>query len=687
MSFLNPLFLFGLAAAAIPILIHLFTRRRPRERRFSSLEFLSEVNQSEIRRLRLRQWLLLLLRTLAVACLALALARPAVRGAIGPQRTAATTVVVLADRSGSMGAAAAGGGTLAGAARRVIEDLLATLGPADDLLLVPYDRAPQPVTPAPSADLGRLRRAAQSLEAGAEATDHARALELAARSLEATHALNRELFWLSDFQSAGFVEGEARVAPAAPPGPWDRARVYLVPLEPRSRGNAAITDVALAPAEAGAALSVTGASFGGPAGDLAVEIREGDRAIGRGFLNMPERGEAATLLPIARVPELGGTASIPEDVLPLDNVRAFAAGRAGTLRVLVREDGGPSPLRLALEAGSPASGIGVEAVDPAGLAGRLAEADVLVLNDLERLGPVELQAVLDWVRGGGSLLVALGRRADTGFWNSTVLDALAAGAAGGLAAAPADAAWRLVRRAAGHPVLGGFATRPGEPLSSARFREVREFRPGAGARVLLAFDERHPALIEAGRSLVFTAPLDARASDFSVSGAFLPLLHQSVKVLGRGTAAASLVPGERYRAPATTGAWRIEDATGREVPSELAAQGGTTRLVSEPLARTGLYRVLQGGRVRATFAVNPPAAESDLAAATEEALIRAFPAGRARVLHPGADFARRVREARHGRELWSGFLVAALALLAAETILGRLGLGGSAPQPAGRAAA
>ena len=48
MNFLNPLFLFGLAAAAIPVLIHLFTRRKPREVRFPSLDFLSEVNQSEI---------------------------------------------------------------------------------------------------------------------------------------------------------------------------------------------------------------------------------------------------------------------------------------------------------------------------------------------------------------------------------------------------------------------------------------------------------------------------------------------------------------------------------------------------------------------------------------------------------------------------------------------------------------
>ena len=93
MSFLNPLFLIGLAAAAIPILIHLFTRRRPREVRFPSLEFLTEVSQSEIRRLRLKQWLLLLLRALAIAAIAVAMARPAVRGSAGSSGAAATSVV------------------------------------------------------------------------------------------------------------------------------------------------------------------------------------------------------------------------------------------------------------------------------------------------------------------------------------------------------------------------------------------------------------------------------------------------------------------------------------------------------------------------------------------------------------------------------------------------------------------
>ncbi len=696
MSFLNPLFLFGLAAAAVPILIHLFTRKRPREMAFPSLEFLAEVNRSEIRRLRLRQWLLLLLRTLAVAALALAMSRPALQGNTGLARGGSTTVVALVDQSGSMGATAAGG-TLFGEARRAVEGLLATLGPEDELLLVPYDQGPHPASARPLAAAGRRRAAVQGLTASARATDHARALEFAARSLAESHALNRELFWLSDFQATGFGPGGTG-AVRAPDGPWARSRVYLMPLAPVSRANVGLTDASLAPTESGTALTIAGVAHGARAGDLSVEVRDlaADAELGRGYLAIPQDGEAATLLPLARLPERGGVALIPDDALPLDNRRVFAAGTAGTARVLVREDGPASPVRLALEAGAPASGLEVTAVDAAALTARIVGADVVVLDDLPRLGPIEQQAVLDFYRGGGGLLVVLGSHADPAFWNASLLGELGVGALGAMEPAATGAAWRLRRAVAGHPVLAGFPARPGEPLSTASFRSIRALgaggvanpggRAGAAraagpARVLLEYDRARPALVEAPHALVFAAVLEPTASDFAVSGAFLPLLHQCVKVLARGTAAGSLVPGERYRAPAGTAAWRIEDEDGREVPCELVAEGGATRLTSAPLERPGLYRVLQGGTLRNTFAVNPAAQESDLAAVPDAALVRAFPPGRAEVLRPGADLARRVREARYGRELWAWFVIASLVLLVAEMIIARWGMGSGAPEP------
>lgn len=688
MNFLNPLFLFGLLAAAIPVVIHLFTRRRPRERPFPSLEFLAEVNQSEIRRLRLKQWLLLLLRTLAVAAIALAMARPALRST-GARSGAATTVIALVDVSGSMGAAAGAspGGraaTLAGQARRVVEDLLTTLGPSDELLLVPYDRAPRPASARPSSDVGRLRAAAQALEAGALTTEHRAALEFAARALAGTQSLNRELFWVSDFQAAGFPANSFTAAPA---GPWAQTRVYLVPLAPRSRANVALTDAALAPTESGLALTVSASSHGASPGDLAVGAHDAQTGaeLARGFLALPARGATATLLPLALIPDQGGVVTIPDDPLPLDNRRVFAAGRSGTLRVVLREDGPPSTLRLALEAGAPASGLAVETVAAAALPARLAGADVLVLNDLERLGAMETQAVLDFQRSGGGVLVVLGARADAAFWNGSLLREAGLGTLGSAEQAAPEAAWRLVRSLAGHAALAGFPARPGEPLSTARFRAIRAFAPAPGARALLEFDRAHPALVEGTRVLCFAAGLDPQASDFPVSGAFLPLLHQAVKVLGRGTAAASLMPGERYSAPAATGLWRIEDEQGRAVPAELVAAAGATRLVSAPLERPGLYRVVQGATVRSAFAVNPDVRESDLAAIPEAALVRAFPAGRAQVVQPGADLARRVREARFGLELWPWFVALALLLLVAESVIGRLGLAGAAQPHAGPA--
>ena len=72
MNFLNPLFLALLAAAAIPLVIHLFSRRKVREVRFSTLRFLALSDRRSMRRINLRRLILLALRMAAIALVALA---------------------------------------------------------------------------------------------------------------------------------------------------------------------------------------------------------------------------------------------------------------------------------------------------------------------------------------------------------------------------------------------------------------------------------------------------------------------------------------------------------------------------------------------------------------------------------------------------------------------------------------
>ncbi len=78
MTFLNATLIFGAAAMAVPIVLHLIARREPRKVVFPSVQFLTKRFESNRSRLRVRRWWLLALRIAAVAALALALARPVI---------------------------------------------------------------------------------------------------------------------------------------------------------------------------------------------------------------------------------------------------------------------------------------------------------------------------------------------------------------------------------------------------------------------------------------------------------------------------------------------------------------------------------------------------------------------------------------------------------------------------------
>src|ERR1043166_5010692 len=105
MAFLTPAFLLGLAAIAIPVLVHLIQREKKRVVEFPSLMFVRRIPYQSVRRRRIRHWFLLLLRAAAIALVVAAFARPFL-----PQRAAANAisvgardVVILLDQSASMG--------------------------------------------------------------------------------------------------------------------------------------------------------------------------------------------------------------------------------------------------------------------------------------------------------------------------------------------------------------------------------------------------------------------------------------------------------------------------------------------------------------------------------------------------------------------------------------------------------
>lgn len=80
MNFLFPTFLIGLSAIVIPIIIHLFNFRKYKKVYFTNVRFLKELKQESDSKSKLKEWLILAMRILAVACLVFAFAQPFIPG-------------------------------------------------------------------------------------------------------------------------------------------------------------------------------------------------------------------------------------------------------------------------------------------------------------------------------------------------------------------------------------------------------------------------------------------------------------------------------------------------------------------------------------------------------------------------------------------------------------------------------
>src|SRR5690348_3318990 len=201
MSFLTPLFFAGLAALAVPLIIHLINRERRELVEFPSLMFLQRIPYRSVRRQKLRHIFLLVMRCLALALLVAAFARPFVRRPVVPRAagSGARELVVLVDRSYSMGAADHWTRALAAAHRAV-----SGLGPTDRATLVAFDNEAAALTP-PTHDAATLNAAIGALEPSSEGTRYAPPLKLASQILAGSNLPRREVVLITDFQRRGWA--------------------------------------------------------------------------------------------------------------------------------------------------------------------------------------------------------------------------------------------------------------------------------------------------------------------------------------------------------------------------------------------------------------------------------------------------------------------------------------------------
>jgi hypothetical protein len=669
MGLLAPLFLAGLAALAVPILIHLTHRARSETVPFPSLMFLQRIPYRSSRRQTLRHWALFALRCAAFILLALAFARPffgTSSAAISAPKGARTRIVLL-DRSGSM---AYGDRWQKGreAARRALTEL----DPEDRAVLILFDAAAES-SGEPTVDRSRLLATLDSARVGFGRTRYGAALRMAAETLESAPPPRPEVVLITDFQKTGWEGRDEVRLPSGTTLTW-------VDVSERDASNVAITGVELdRDYEAGRERVVAAARLVNKGAravpDLDVALEVDGRPLRTQRTSLGANTSATVTFDPFPLPSAVTRATVraAPDRLPHDDAFHFVLAPGGELRVLVLEGAAAPPrrslyLRRALGIGHrPRFRVEVKSSPPVGL-DDLGGAAVVVLNDVALPAGGAERRLREFVEKGGGLLVVLGEQGASGTGRGET--SLLPGGVGSTADRASDRGGTLAYLDYAHPVFEPFRGPRSGDFSSARFFRYRPLEAREG--VLARFDDGVVALAERkvgqGRVLVWTSTLDTLGNDLPLQPVFLPFLHQLVKYAGGHVESRPWhTVGEVLDLSAEA------ELRGRDA-AVIAPSGEKQRL---PPARRGLeleapgfyeVRPLEGGGWSRLAAVNFDPAESDLASLDPEELSGAVTRkGGGRAAAP-AEPAPTTEEHERRQALWRYLLGATLLFLALETV-------------------
>ena len=139
MTFVSPLFLWALAAIAVPIIIHLFNFRKYTKVYFTNVKFLKELQQESKSKSRLKQLLILLARCLAIISLVLAFSQPIIPTENSPvKNTGINAISLYIDNSFSM-ANVNKQGPLIESAKTQAKEVIKVFGNADKFQIITND--------------------------------------------------------------------------------------------------------------------------------------------------------------------------------------------------------------------------------------------------------------------------------------------------------------------------------------------------------------------------------------------------------------------------------------------------------------------------------------------------------------------------------------------------------------------
>ena len=636
--FLYPIFLLGLVAASLPVLIHLLNRRRLKRIRFPAVRFILLSQKRISRSYRLRHWILLALRTLAVVFLALLLANPIFQTGAGLFAGGGpVALVVLLDNSLSMTWSGDGNGFKQ--AKDAARLLISALGDDDRAAIVPTNITGKEIFRLKSQKDVLLRE----LD-GIEIADGSVNLEAAlgkAYELLNVPASQKEIRFITDMGLTGWdqfsVAGLKQVDPSIPFKLIHVGRKQT-PL------NGSIKEIRLGSQGVGANLplqiDVTVANFGeGELKDVLAQLSIDGQNKEQKLVTVAPKSENTVSFQ-TRLNQPGahaGQVTLKKAGLAGNPTVNFTLDAQEKIKVLI-VDGDPQTSLVQSEtfflsralnpAGEGDSSVFLPTVIlPDGLnAANLESFQVVILCNVATLPDSLVPKLQNFLRQGGGLWLFTGDKFQADSYNQKLARDLP-GQLGEKKIGPEANGEKIGNYDAKHPALQ-FLNDPilQESLKSARVWGY--LRAGAGRAPLISLAGGEPLLLEqkigAGTILLMASSADRDWTDLPLKTVYLPLVQSLAQYLAggnRGALDSGIAVGavKEITVPATFVGKSLRVTKPDKQSAEVSIAGAKDRGLAtiEENDRAGIYRLSlpaadKSGEVPQMYAVNPPLMESRL---------------------------------------------------------------------------
>ena len=600
LTLLNPYFLIGIIAIGLPIIAHLISKKSGIKKRFSSIEFLLASKGEYTNLSKIRDLIMLILRSMIIVLLVTVFSKPALFSFSSAEEIGIRTLGIIIDNSFSVGY-----GNNFDAVKKKAGEIIESLADGSYAMVLPLVQ-PEIIKLSITENKNEMRNFLNKIELSSSYTDNIKIIEDTYSYLQNAPNKRKEVVFISDMQKNG----------------WDKIdfqREWFIPIDITTRknlGNSAVRDFSIRNNGESYKINVSVSNFSDTnAKNILAKIKVSDQEL-NGFFDV-KAGE--TLLKEFFLPkdpedkgQIIGRVVISPDMLEIDNYRYFILPVSGVQMVLV-VDGDPKEVSRssesyyvtnALETLSELLGLNIVLRDnDSFLKEDLHNYSSIFLANVGDLNPEKSNEISEFLGNGGTLVIFLGNRIPSNVYNTLLKNLL-----------PADI---------GDILDGEYNLKPSEinpesedyekKLVSVRVDKLYELIPREGSQTLIKTTSNEPYLIKSaaggGTVYLFASTADLGWNTLSLSPLFIPTIKSIFdQSIANKPGNRNIIVGDRFNVEIIKG---LREATVIN-PSGERLKVNEANPIFANTHIPGLYEIEQSDNLKYYFSVNIDPEESNL---------------------------------------------------------------------------